>query len=266
MNCQEVTPLAHAYADRELDVVRADELEKHLFGCPTCSRAHENIRALKTAVKSADLYFNAPAGLSRQIRKSIRVEEQRSERKAISWWRVLNLGMPIAGAALIAVLLVPALINRSDDAALAQEVTAAHVRALMVDHKTDIASSDRHTVKPWFQGKLDFTPPVIDPADRGFPLLGGRLDYLHGRPVAALVYLRHQHVINLFIWPADKETQSEKFTARLGYNLVRWTQSGMTFWVASDLNQTELAEFVKLIQSPDSKENREGSKRSGDLQ
>jgi anti-sigma factor RsiW len=249
MNCQEVSLLTHAYSDRELDLVRALELEKHLAGCPACSQAHENIRALKTALKSADLYFKAPAALSRQIRKSILSgKDQRAQRSPFAWWSVLKLGIPLAGAALVALLLVPPLINRSADDALAQEVTASHVRSLMLDHKTDVASSDHHTVKPWFQGKLDFTPPVLDLAGQGFPLIGGRLDYVHGRAVAALVYQRHQHFINLFVWPsAGNSTTPEKMTVRQGYNVAHWTASGMTFWAASDLNQAELREFVNLL-------------------
>jgi anti-sigma factor RsiW len=248
MNCQEVTSLTHPYADRELDLVRSLELERHLAGCPACSQAHENIRALKTALKSGDLYFTAPAGLSRQIRKSIQGKDDSAQHSRFDWWAVLKLGLPLAGVALIALLLVPALNSRSVDDALAQEVTSSHVRSLMIDHKTDVTSSDQHTVKPWFQGKLDFTPPVIDLADRGFPLVGGRMDYLHGRPVAALVYQRYQHFINLFVWPAvSNSNTAEQMAIRQGYNLIHWTTSGMTFWAVSDLNRAELTNFVLLI-------------------
>jgi anti-sigma factor RsiW len=248
MNCQEVISLTHAYSDRELDLVRALEFEKHLAGCPACSQAHENIRALKTALQSSDLYFRAPVALSRQIRRAIGGKEHRAQRSPFAWWPVLKLGIPLAGAALLALLFVPALINRSAEEALAQEVTAAHVRSLMVDHKTDVASSDQHTVKPWFQGKLDFTPPVFDLAGQGFPLVGGRLEYLHGRTVAALVYQRHEHFINLFVWPAaGNSTTPEKMTVRQGYNLAQWTSSGMNFWAVSDLNPAELREFANLI-------------------
>jgi anti-sigma factor RsiW len=133
---------------------------------------------------------------------------------------------------------------------LTQELVAGHVRSQMLpSHRFDVASSDPHTVKPWFEGKLDFAPPVKDLAGQGFPLIGGRLDYLHNRPVAALVYQRRKHTINLFIWPSPPGSgPATKKTTHNGYNLLKWTKSGMTFWAVSDLNERELQEFARLIQ------------------
>ena len=142
------------------------------------------------------------------------------------------------------------LLARPDDAFLTQELVAGHVRSQMLpSHRFDVESSDAHTVKPWFEGKLDFSPPVKDLAGQGFPLIGGRLDYLHNRPVAALVYRRRKHSINLFIWPSSPgdEAATPKAT-RQGFHMIRWTRSGMTFWAVSDLNEVELQEFVRLIQ------------------
>src|SRR5262249_46458652 len=142
----------------------------------------------------------------------------------------------------------------SADAFLTQELVANHVRSQMLPtHRFDVASSDPHTVKPWFAGKLDFSPPVKDLVDQGFPLVGGRLEYLHDRPVAALVYQRRQHSINLFIWPSTSVPETPmKVVSRQGYHLLHWTQSGMTHWAVSDLNAHELQEFAHLIEQQNS--------------
>jgi anti-sigma factor RsiW len=132
---------------------------------------------------------------------------------------------------------------------LTQELVAAHVRSLMADHITDVLSTDQHTVKPWFEGKLDFAPSVIDLGPEGFELIGGRLDYAADRPVAALVYKRRQHVINLFIFPRPAASDGQLGTAgKQGYNVIGWQHSGMTFWAVSDLNAAELQQFCQLYQ------------------
>ena len=248
MNCQEIETLKHAYADRELDLVRTTEIERHLSACRACSQAYANIRALGSALQSADLYFQAPVQLQRRIRATLPNEARNSPTMPLNWWQWLKWGIPVAGTALIAFLLATALTRPSTDERLAQEVTASHVRSLMAAHLTDVASSDQHTVKPWFDGKIDFAPPVKDLAAQGFPLVGGRLDYLQNRQVAALIYQRHKHLVNLFIWPAPRDSNTtEKPAVRQGYNLIHWNESGMTFWAVSDLNSAELREFVELI-------------------
>jgi anti-sigma factor RsiW len=251
MNCEQIEALKSAYADRELDLVRSTEIEEHLKGCPACSQAYENIRTLSSAIQSADLYFPAPAQLKSRIQASLRGGAKVPAREPFIWSQWLKWLIPVAGTALIALLLTTTLLLPSSDDRLEQEVTASHVRSLMVSHLNDVASSDQHTVKPWFDGKLDFAPPVSDLAQHGFPLVGGRLDYLGGRPVAALVYQRNKHFINLFIWPATgRSSTTPKLGVRQGYNLVHWSGSGMTYWAVSDLNPRELNDFVELIKNP----------------
>src|SRR6185436_4502707 len=152
-----------------------------------------------------------------------------------SW---LKIAAPLATAALVVLMLAPYFVGPSSDQLLTREVVASHIRSLMVNHLADVPSTDEHTVKPWFNGKLDFSPPVDDLAKQGFPLIGGRLDYLDNRPVAALVYQRDKHVINVFIWPSNKTRQTgESIKAQQGYNVIRWSRSGMNFWVVSDLER-----------------------------
>ena len=160
------------------------------------------------------------------------------------------MAAPMAAAALVLLTLVPFMRGPSTEEILTREVVSSHVRSLMANHLADIPSSDQHTVKPWFSGKLDFSPPVQDLANQGFPLVGGRLDYLNNQPVAALVYQRDKHLINLFIWPSDKGAPAEVArVTRQGYNLIHWSGSGMNFWAVSDLEERQLQEFVQLLQN-----------------
>ena len=248
MNCHDAILLKHAWADGELDTVQSLELEQHLKSCGACSAAFENVRALKTAIRSEQLYFRAPAGLERNIRASLGLGKTRTERQSPGWWQWLRLAIPTAGVAAAAVVLVVVLSGPSAEDRLVREVSSSHARSMLAEHKFDVASSDAHTVKPWLDARLDFAPPVIQLAEQGFPLLGGRLDYLQDRTVAALVYQRRLHVINLFIWPASADsTAAPRLSTWRGYNLVHWTQAGMICWAVSDLNAGELKQFAELV-------------------
>ena len=251
MSCQETQGLIHGYVDGELDLVRSLEIERHIEGCEVCSRAYRTQQDLKRMLQSAPLRFIAPQDLRSRIQSSLRkAAEAAPARRGFHWLPAWRWAGGVAALALMAVIgwnLARVSRAPSGDELVAQEVLASHVRSLMANHLADVPSSDQHTVKPWFNGKLDFSPPVVDLAGDGFPLVGGRLDYLESRPVAALVYQRRKHFINLFIWPSTHDS-GQRTVMRQGYNLIHWTHSGMTYWAASDLNNSELQEFVRLIQ------------------
>jgi anti-sigma factor RsiW len=250
LSCQETRGLIHGYLDGELDLVRNLEIESHLRDCSACAQSYENLRILQSALRGDALHFAPGRGLANRVRASVR-REAAGESKPRAWpWRWL-LGS-FAVMLLVVVIFALTMLRRapSTDDLVAQEVVSSHVRSLMAGHLTDVATSDQHTVKPWFDGKLDFSPPVRDLSPQGFVLIGGRLDYLGNRPVAALIYQRRQHSINLFVWPTTAQTETtERVSVRQGYNLIHWTNAGMTFWAISDINLAELQEFARDLQN-----------------
>jgi anti-sigma factor RsiW len=241
MNCALVERDLDAYVDRELDAKSSARVREHVASCPACRRQLSQREALATLVQGAP-YYSAPD----RLRARVLAQETRSQsaRRILTW-----------AAAAVLVLSVGAGMTlwRSGSSrrnVIADEVVSNHVRSLMANHLFDVQSTDLHTVKPWFLGKLDFSPPVVDLASIGFPLLGGRLDYVGGRPVAALVYQRQKHTINVFISPEgdDPFARDVVLTVR-GFNLRHWIHNGMSFWTVSDLNSAELSEFAKTLQS-----------------
>jgi len=246
MNCQQAKPLIDPYADGELEAAAIQELEQHLQSCSACGIAWRNLQSLKRTLKQDALYFTAPQELRQRIKSEL-PSPAKAVRRSQAWnWNWLTTVMSGAATACLALLLAVTLTRPSSVQPLAQEIIASHIRSLMANHVMDVVSTDQHTVKPWFNGKLDFSPPVKDLAKQEFPLIGGRLDYLGGRSVAALVFQRHKHIINLFIWPAkDVDSIPEVFPPRQGYNLIHWSEAEMAFWAVSDLNENELMEFVQ---------------------
>jgi len=238
-------PLLHAYFDNELDLVHSLELEEHLKRCPDCAQELWSYQTLRKSFRDANLYHRAPEGLEARIRAALPKEPRVVEmprRRFLNWAAV---------AAAIAVLLVITWrsLPRPQTDFLAQEVVASHIRSLQPGHLLDVQSSDQHTVKPWFDGKIDFAPPVKDFVEEGFPLVGGRLDYIDHRPAAALVYQRNKHFINVYVWPeSEQRVKEQRVTALEGYNIVFWERGGMYFCAVSDLNTGELGQLVHLFQ------------------
>jgi len=246
MNCAESQLLVHAHADGELDIANSLELERHLKTCAACAAQQNSIHSLKIALHEPALRYSAPASLSEEVRRMVRAPDNESKRsifQSLQFWRSLAFGA--TAFALFMILFRPGIAERNQ---LMNEAVNNHFRSLMVSHLTDVASSDQHTVKPWFTGKLDFAPEVKDFSAQGFPLIGGRLDYLQGHSVAALVYKRNLHSINVFVWPAANtgsgKVKAEKYR---GYSVVSRETGGLHYCLVSDLNEKELAELANLF-------------------
>ena len=270
MNCEEAVKLMDGYLDGELDPITSQAIEQHLRDCGHCDQAYKTHGSLIHAIGNATPYFKASAELRERIQSSLRKEtsvqpvrngvrgaqvlfhKRQSEPRSIFWeppWNWLGLAAAIIFGAIIALNVVPRFQRPEADQFLATQLIASHVRSLMANHLTDVASSDQHTVKPWLDAKLDFAPAVVDLSEKGFPLMGGRLDYLDNRPVAALIYQRRKHFINLFVWPAGSDAAGgTKAMTRQGYQLLHWVDSDFNYWAISDINDKDLQEFKQLFQ------------------
>jgi anti-sigma factor RsiW len=249
LSCQQTRDLIHGCVDGELDLVKSMEMEKHFEDCQDCTQSYKEIRNLKSVLGHSDVRFDPPANFEARLRSTLSRESETDQKPLLLRWRWLVAGVSMVAALAFTLAIAARLTRPSASDLLAQEIVSSHVRSLMADHLTDVPSSDQHTVKPWFNGKLDFSPPVKDLSEHGFSLNGGRLDYIGSRPVAALVYQRRQHSINLFIWPSNEaRSRSEKASVQQGYNLIAWSNGGMNYWAVSDLNLAELQQFVQLLQ------------------
>ena len=248
MNCEETQRLLHAYIDAELDVVNSLAIEQHLQKCAACTRAYESDQALRTALKVNSLYFQAPASLRKRVQLAMpKIARAPHVARRTSW--------PWLSAAALLLLLLGGFAfwaftqfrpNSADESRIAQAVVDSHERSLVDDHLVDTFSSDPTTLKTWFEGKLGYSPPVIDLTLQGFSLVGGRLDFLGNQAVAAIVYKCGNHVINLFAWPATQNTDIHLLSMQ-GYYLTHWTNYGMNCWAVTDLDENQLRQFAHLI-------------------
>jgi anti-sigma factor RsiW len=250
MNCELAETTIHGYFDGELDAVRSAEFERHLEHCPQCQAALEGVDSLRTQLQQSDLYEHASPELREKVREQIAQETRKSRvTPRLSWKRWFLMpafGTLAAAAALITITLF--VIPSHREATLTAELIDAHVRSLQPGHLFDVQSTDQHTVKPWFDGKLDFIPPVADYAAQGFPLVGGRLDVADGHNVAALVYARRKHFINVFVWPKrNKESTSDSSGSRQGYNWLAGQSGDMQIYLISDVAPSDLRELKSLI-------------------
>ncbi len=255
MDCKRTLELLPTHVDQELGVPDAKEVDDHLQSCTACHSVFVSLTTLRAAIKQRATYFQAPIDLESRIKAALPQEAaaplgREQPRRRWGAWNWMNAG-PLA-ASLVALVMSASLYLATPSAndRLAEEVLTSHVRSMMGNHIADVASSDQHTVKPWFNGKLDFAPIVNDLSTQGFPLVGGRLDYLDHRSVAALVYRHRLHWINVYIWPAANEQQTPiRTTSIQGYHLLHWSEDGMRYWVISDLDPRDLMALARILQA-----------------
>lgn len=244
MDCTLDRHLLDGYLDGELGFERALEVEAHLASCPSCTSQVEGWKQVRAIIQRADLYHRPSEALEEKVRK---LASTKTPKGTVSWlqrWLWAGGGAAFATA----VLLGAFFLSRPAATDSEQEIVTNHVRSLMANHLMDVVSTDQHTVKPWFDGKLEFAPAVQDFAAEGYPLVGGRLDYLNEGKVAVLVYHRALHVINLYVWPAQ-DNGASPIEARTiqGYNVLSWKRNGFQYRATSDLNLAELRDFANLV-------------------
>jgi anti-sigma factor RsiW len=236
--CPDKEMLLHGLLDGELDAANAQAAEAHLKTCAACAEAFRELQDLRVRIAAPGIAHRAPDALRARLEAMAAPPPARPARaRAAAPW-ALSGGFAAMAATFAILLLQPTTL------ALQDQLVAGHVRSTLAQHLVDVETSDRHTVKPWFNGKIDFAPPVVDLAEQGFPLVGGRLDYLDKRVVAAEVFRRNKHVINLFVWPAAPGLLPARDAAPpAGYAIVHWTQGGLQFWAVSDVEPRDLEAF-----------------------
>jgi mycothiol system anti-sigma-R factor len=254
VSCEMTHSVLHGYLDGELDAARAAEFEQHLLSCPQCVAELESQENLRSTLQSAELRERAPEKLRRNLQaaisgsaESVKTVTPMRPRTSVrpTWW------LTLAAAAVFAIVLGSRFLPNLTQGRGGDEMTAAivdaHLRSLQPGHLEDVVSTDQHTVKPWFDGRIDFAPPVRDFVSDGFPLQGGRLDIVRGKTVAVLVYGRRKHIINVFVWPTGEPDEAPQQGSQLGYNWIDWRKGGMEFSAISDVSAPDLVELQKLI-------------------
>jgi anti-sigma factor RsiW len=247
MSCDRSDTVLHGYFDNELGALSAAEFECHLEQCSECIDAFEALRSLRLSIDLSQLYEKTPAPLRKKIHAELSTASPAFIAPTRKPWKYLAFAAALLLFAYTGRQIVR--VHRGDnyETVLAAEVVEAHLRSLQPGHLTDVVSSDEHTVKPWFDGKLDFSPPVRDFADQGFPLQGGRLDVIHDRAIAALVYDRRKHLVNVFIWPTSEQDANPRGGSRQGYQWIAWRKGGMEFCAVSDAVPSDLEQLQRLF-------------------
>ncbi|WP_433736196.1 anti-sigma factor family protein [Pseudomonas putida] len=242
LDCTVCQTLIHGYLDKELDPATMANVAGHMAACAECARLHDQAKLLVAGVKQSAVYYRAPASLAASV-----FPAEPAKPRFIERWRSWFAPAFSTAAMALAVMLYVA--TPASEQPLMDEAVSSHVRSLMGEHLNDVVSSDRHTVKPWFTGKLDFSPPVFDYTAQGFPLLGGRLDYLQHQTTAALSYGRNKHIINVFILPTPEADKPQQNQSIRGFNVVSWQQNHMRYVLVSDVEKGELEALSQLLKN-----------------
>jgi anti-sigma factor RsiW len=260
MTCDEAEILLHALIDGELDAGHAQEVESHIATCTSCGAKLAAYRQMSQQVAAAGLRYTAPASLRQRIDAALPKAQPAAKVTPLPSRRGVLRGFVLGSAvsAMAATGLVAIVLRKDDEQRIESEIVSAHLRSLQAGHLIDVVSSDQHTVKPWFNGKLDVSPPVIDLTAQGFTLIGGRLDYVDARAIGAVVYKRRAHIINLFVaQTSNTERQSATIETLQGFNIRRWRDHGLNYWAVSDIGADELNEFGEKFEAA-TQNNKEG--------
>lgn len=247
MGCNRSATILHGYFDHELDALGAAEFERHLENCANCVSELEALESMRWSLNAERLYEKAPAVLRQNILAKIGSPRSVTVFPARPVWQWLAVAAALILVTYIALRVTSLHRSQNYETVLAAEIIDAHLRSLQPGHLIDVVSTDQHTVKPWFDGRLDFSPPVRDFADQGFPLQGGRIDVVHGRSVAALVYGRRKHVVNVFVWPTDEKDNPARSGTLQGYQWTTWRAGGMEFCAVSDAAPSALEQLHSLL-------------------
>jgi anti-sigma factor RsiW len=245
MNCEEAKDLIHPLIDGELDASHAGKVEAHIAQCAGCTSELAAFRSLQAGMAAPSLRYRAPGSLRQKIERALPRPAARASRRDLLRGFLSGAGLSAVAASAAFVMLA----GSDAGQAILGEVVSAHIRSLEPDHLTDVLSSDRHTVKPWFNGRIDTAPPVIDLAAQGFTLIGGRLDAIGGKTAAAIVYRRRAHIINLFVVAAPAKQRPPAMATLQGFNIRHWSHQGLSLWAVSDMNAAELQEFAEKFEA-----------------
>jgi anti-sigma factor RsiW len=247
MECDRATGLLSPLVDSALGPIARWQVRRHVAGCDACAEKLEELRAMRAAIRTKLTFHRAPPGLAARIGAALPREAPPEASRPVFGFGGTGLVGALAGVALT-VLVMSGQGRDSGHSEAMQAVIGSHIRSLQAEHLTDVLTSDQHTVKPWLSARLDVSPPVLELKDQGFPLVGGRQDYVDGHPTAVVVYRHAKHVINLLAWASPGAgNEPLRDESRQGFNVVTWRRNGITYYAVSDVEADQLAEFARLV-------------------